>query len=137
SSSVVSGSSIALAPFTIRSRMCIYSSSLLICCGSAICISSIIKINEFTKLSQKRHFHGSCSDIPPLGNDQFDNARLVALWVVIVIPIKEGDDVRVLFDLSRFPDIGEERSFVLSLLYLPAKLRECDDGYSVLTSHDL
>ena len=48
---------------------------------------------------------------------------------VIILAVDEQDDVGVLLDRARFPEVGKLRPFVLALLDRAAELRQADHGH--------
>ena len=44
---------------------------------------------------------------------------IVFIVLVVVVPVEETNDIGILFDRSGFPDIGQDRPLILTLLHSP------------------
>src|SRR6266487_4607832 len=68
--------------------------------------------------------YGARRPVPVLREDQLG---LALLLVIGVVAVDEHDDVAVLFERSRFPEIGKLRPLVCARLRVPVQLRQRQD----------
>src|SRR5680860_167977 len=76
--------------------------------------------------------------VPLLADDDLGDALVGAVLVVDLVPVDEEDEVGVLLDGPRFPEVGEDGTLVPgTLLHLPRELRKCQDGDVQVAREDL
>jgi hypothetical protein len=68
----------------------------------------------------KASFTFSNRTIPLLGKDDSDRIFAFGLLVAVVIPIQEGDYIRILFDLAVFSEVGKHWAFILPIFHFTA-----------------
>ena len=73
-------------------------------------------VRESRVLAVKGQSDGSGRTIAVFSDDDLGQSGVRRVLVVVVVPIQEQDDVRVLLDGARFSEIGHDRSLVGALL---------------------
>ncbi|MNW19751.1 hypothetical protein D3C71_2198740 [compost metagenome] len=59
-----------------------------------------INTYEFIVLFEEHQLYCTNGSIPLLGNNNLDNILLLRLFIVIIIPVKKGDDIGILLNRS-------------------------------------
>ena len=73
---------------------------------------------------QERKLCHARGPVAVLGDDYLGGALVSRVLVVNLVPVDEQDDVRVLFQASRLPEVSQDGTFVSSSLQVAGELRE-------------
>ena len=86
----------------------------------------VVSVGDCRDLVKPRNLDGSCRTASLLGYDDLALARNIGIFVVVLIPVEEDYDIRVLLDGSGIPQVRKHRPVVRPLLRISRKLRQND-----------
>src|SRR5215210_6297027 len=96
------------------------------------------EVRELRVALEERQLDRVRRAVPVLREDQLRDPLAVGLVaVVVLVPVDEADQVGVLLDRARLPQVGEDRPLVVPLLDGARELREREDRNLEVASEDL
>src|SRR5690606_9755810 len=74
-----------------------------------------IQAQKFVVVLEEKELHLPHGTIPMLSDNHFHDIFSFRLLVVVIIPVQKSDDIGILFNRSRFPEIRQHGTLVLTL----------------------
>src|ERR1700737_2430142 len=96
-----------------------------------------VEVLESRQLLPEEQVDGAGGSVSMLRHDDLGYPRLLRVLLVVVIAVKEHDDVRVLLDAPTLPQVAEDGSLVRPGLRRSRELRDGDDRRLQLSGNRL